>query len=144
MEVALAKQEEKGENVEEIEEEQVVVEEDAETSVAGSEEMEMNIANVLQRIERFTLQPTAFLYHDAFVPMIDFVKVSELLEAGKAMFKDLSAEFEERMISIHREQIEKWQDQIKELRSLDALNEQASNRLRNAQYLLQNVQGESS
>ncbi|XP_058075975.1 uncharacterized protein LOC131224691 isoform X2 [Magnolia sinica] len=98
-----------------------VVEEETEANVAGSEEMEMNISHVLERIERFTQQ------------------VSELLEAGKTMFKDLSAEFEERMVSIHREQIEKWQDEIKELRMLDASNEQASNRLHNARYLLQNV-----
>ncbi|KAJ8650427.1 hypothetical protein MRB53_003450 [Persea americana] len=100
---------------------EVVIEE-----VAGSDEVEMNIARILEKIERFTQQ------------------VSELLEAGKTMFKDLSAEFEERMIGIHREQIEKWQHEIKELRSLDALNEEANARLHNAQYLLRSIHVDSS
>ncbi|KAK1292194.1 Eukaryotic translation initiation factor 3 subunit C [Acorus calamus] len=69
--------------------------------------------------------------------------VSELLESGKAMFKDLSNEFEERLITIHREQIEKWKEEIKELRLLDAANEEANTRLCNAQYLLQNVHADS-
>ncbi|KAK1317635.1 Eukaryotic translation initiation factor 3 subunit C [Acorus calamus] len=69
--------------------------------------------------------------------------VSELLESGKAMFKDLSNEFEERLITIHREQIEKWQEEIKELKLLDAANEEANARLCNAQYLLQNVHADS-
>ncbi|KAF9601688.1 hypothetical protein IFM89_021818 [Coptis chinensis] len=89
--------------------------------IVGSEEMEIRINTILERIEQFTQQ------------------VSELLEAGKTLFKDLSAEFEERMITIHKEQMEKWQDEIKELRMLDASNEESNTLLLNARLLLQNV-----
>lgn len=40
---------------------------------------------------------------------------------------------------IHKEQIEKWQDEIKELRLLDTSNEEANALLRNARYLLGNA-----
>ncbi|KAI3888965.1 hypothetical protein MKX03_033630 [Papaver bracteatum] len=99
----------------------LVMEEDIETVAVGSEEMENLINGVLEKIERFTQQ------------------VSEMLEAGKTLFKDLSNEFEERIIGIHKEQIEKWQDEIKELRSLDAMNEEANTRLHMTRSLFQNV-----
>ncbi|XP_030932941.1 uncharacterized protein LOC115958838 [Quercus lobata] len=51
--------------------------------------MELNIAQVLEKIERFTQL------------------VSGLLESGKTSFKELSNEFEERMIMIHKEQTER-------------------------------------
>lgn len=38
---------------------------------------------------------------------------------------------------IHKEQIDKWQEEIKELRLLDASNEEASAVLHNARFLLQ-------
>ncbi|RZC56053.1 hypothetical protein C5167_014912 [Papaver somniferum] len=100
----------------------LVMDEDVETVAVGSEEMENLINGVLEKIERFTQQ------------------VSEMLEAGKTLFKDLSNEFEERIIGIHKEQIEKWQDEIKELRSLDAMNEEANTRLHMTRSLFQNVQ----
>lgn len=40
---------------------------------------------------------------------------------------------------IHKEQIEKWQDEIKELRLVDTLNEEANAVLHNARYLLENA-----
>ncbi|KAK8970878.1 hypothetical protein KSP40_PGU010629 [Platanthera guangdongensis] len=89
---------------------------------ACSEEMDSDIQRILEKIERFTQQ------------------VSEMLESGKQMFKDLSSEFEERLILIHREQMEKWQDEIKELRMIDSTNESSRELLHNAQiHLLQNV-----
>ncbi|XP_054816038.1 uncharacterized protein LOC129315908 [Prosopis cineraria] len=91
---------------------------ESEMHVAGSEEMELNISNILEKIENFTQ------------------RVSELLESGKTMFKELSNEFEERLIMIHKEQIEKWQEEIKELRTLDASNEETNIVLHNARYLL--------
>ncbi|KAI3898020.1 hypothetical protein MKW92_029851 [Papaver armeniacum] len=100
----------------------LVMEEEVETVAVGSEEMESLINGVLEKIERFTQQ------------------VLEMLEAGKTLFKDLSNEFEERIIGIHKEQIEKWQDEIKELRSLDAMNEEANTRLLMTRSLFQNVQ----
>ncbi|MCL7042541.1 hypothetical protein MKW94_021506 [Papaver nudicaule] len=106
---------------EEEENENGLAMEEAETVVQGSEEMESLINGVLEKIERFTQQ------------------VSEMLEAGKTLFKDLSNEFEERIIGIHKEQIEKWQDEIKELRSLDAMNEEANTRLQMTRSLFQNV-----
>ncbi|OVA01431.1 hypothetical protein BVC80_8619g11 [Macleaya cordata] len=66
-----------------MEEEENLIEadEEAEPAVVGSEEMELLINGVLERIERFTQL------------------VSELLEAGKTLFKDLTNEFEDRMIT---------------------------------------------
>ncbi|KAL5539851.1 hypothetical protein UlMin_045472 [Ulmus minor] len=87
---------------------------------SGSEEMELIISHILERIDNFTHL------------------VSELLESGKTMFKELSNEFEERMITIHKEQVEKWQQEIKELRLLDSTNEEANTLLHNARFLLQN------
>ncbi|XP_075649431.1 uncharacterized protein LOC142619927 [Castanea sativa] len=111
--------------MEEKEEDGVVLEieekEEFQTNIAGSEEMELNIAQILEKIERFTQL------------------VSELLESGKTSFKELSNEFEERMIMIHKEQIEKWQEEIKDLRLLDSSNEEANARLQNARYLLQSA-----
>ncbi|KAI3840271.1 hypothetical protein MKX03_010751 [Papaver bracteatum] len=100
----------------------LVMEGEVETVATGSEEMESLINGVLEKIERFTQQ------------------VSEMLEAGKTLFKDLSNEFEERIIGIHKEQIEKWQDEIKELRALDAMNEEANTRLHMTRSLFQNAQ----
>ncbi|KAL5709925.1 hypothetical protein ACHQM5_020549 [Ranunculus cassubicifolius] len=97
------------------------VEEDTEAAIVGSEEMELRISSIMERIEQFTQQ------------------VSELLEAGKTKFKDLSNEFEERVITIHKEQMEKWQDEIKDLRLLDSSNEEANVLLQNARYLLHNI-----
>ncbi|XVF33032.1 hypothetical protein REPUB_Repub17cG0133300 [Reevesia pubescens] len=92
----------------------------SETNIVGSEEMELNISHILQKIDHFTQL------------------VSELLESGKTMFKELSHEFEDRLILIHKEQMEKWQEEIKELRLLDASNEEANAVLSNARFLLQN------
>ncbi|GLU16624.1 hypothetical protein SLE2022_330480 [Rubroshorea leprosula] len=99
---------------------QIAEKEETETGVMGSEEMELNITHIFERIERFTNL------------------VSELLESGRTMFKELSNEFEERLIAIHKEEMEKWQEEIKELRLLDASNEEAVAILQNARYLFQN------
>ncbi|XP_031394761.1 uncharacterized protein LOC116206128 [Punica granatum] len=101
---------------------EVVGKEEAVPEVMGSEEMELHIAHLLDKIENFTQQ------------------VSELLESGKTMFKELSNEFEERLITMHRERVEKWQEEIRELRMLDAMNEETNAVLQNAQFLLQNPQ----
>ncbi|XP_010452165.1 PREDICTED: uncharacterized protein LOC104734317 [Camelina sativa] len=94
--------------------------EETETKLVASDEMELNIAQILDKIESFTQT------------------VSNLLETGKTMFKELSNEFEERLIMIHREHVEKWQEEIKELRLLDASNEETTSLLHNARYLIQN------
>lgn len=90
-------------------------------NVVASEKMELEISHIHEKIERYTQM------------------VSELLESGKTLFRDLSNEFEERMILIHKEQMEKWQEEIKELRLLDASNENVNAVLHNAHYLLRNV-----
>ncbi|KAI4301621.1 hypothetical protein L6164_034881 [Bauhinia variegata] len=95
--------------------------EESDTVIAGSEEMEIGISHILEKIETYTQM------------------VSELLEAVKTTFKELSNEFEERLIMIHQEQIEKWQEEIKELRIVDASNAEANALLRNARYLLQHT-----
>ncbi|KAB2074297.1 hypothetical protein ES319_A07G144600v1 [Gossypium barbadense] len=99
---------------------EVTEKEQSETHLAGLEEMELNISHILERIERFTQL------------------VSELLESRETMFKELSNEFEQRLIWIHREQMKKWREEIKELRLVDASNEEASAPLNNARFLLQN------
>ncbi|KAK7269514.1 hypothetical protein RIF29_22245 [Crotalaria pallida] len=100
-------------------ESQNVQEEGFENNVTGSEEMELNISLILEKIENFTQ------------------RVSELLESGKTMFKELINDFEEKLIMIHKEQVEKWQEEIKELRLLDASNEEVNAVLHNARYVLQ-------
>ncbi|KAF9688000.1 hypothetical protein SADUNF_Sadunf02G0151600 [Salix dunnii] len=99
---------------------EIVEKDETDTNIVGSEEMELNIAHIFEKIEHFTQM------------------VSELLESGKAMFKEMSNEFEERLISIHKEEMEKWQEEIRVLRLLDASNEEASSILHNARYVLQN------
>ncbi|KAK6157636.1 hypothetical protein DH2020_011884 [Rehmannia glutinosa] len=99
--------------------------EENEPSVSNSEQVEIEIAHVLEKINNFTQM------------------VSELLESGKSMLKELSNDFEERMILLHKEQMEKWQEEIKELRTLDAANEDIDALLQNAKYLLQNIHGGS-
>ncbi|KAI8017069.1 hypothetical protein LOK49_LG04G01640 [Camellia lanceoleosa] len=102
-----------------------IVEEETEINPVVSEQMELDISHILEKINRFTQL------------------VSELLESGKSLLKELSNEFEERVILIHKEQIEKWQEEIKELRMLDASNEDVNTLLHSAQYLLQNVHTDS-
>ncbi|CAH8371220.1 unnamed protein product [Eruca vesicaria subsp. sativa] len=94
--------------------------EETETKIVASDEMELNIAQILEKIENFTQT------------------VSNLLDTGKTMFKELSNEFEERLIMIHKEHVEKWQEEIKELRLLDASNEETTSLLHNARFLIQN------
>ncbi|KAB2613177.1 hypothetical protein D8674_035493 [Pyrus ussuriensis x Pyrus communis] len=88
--------------------------EDFGTVVAGSEEVELAIVHILQKIERFML------------------RVSELLESGKTIFQNINKGFEERMILVHKEQIEKWQEEIRELCMHDPSNEDANVLLHNA------------
>lgn len=99
---------------------EIVEKGETDMNIVGSEEMELNFAHIFEKIEHFTQM------------------VSELLESGKAMFKEMSNEFEERLISIHKEEMEKWQEEIKVLRLLDASNEEASGILHNARFVLQN------
>ncbi|XP_074564195.1 uncharacterized protein LOC141820724 [Curcuma longa] len=84
----------------------------------GSQDMEEHFQRIFDKVERYTHQ------------------VEELLEAGRTLFKNLSPEFEERLISIHKEQIEKWQEEIKDLQSRHAANEAAAALLGNAHHLL--------
>ncbi|KAK4430250.1 hypothetical protein Salat_1325700 [Sesamum alatum] len=99
--------------------------EENDPQATNSEQVEMEIAHILEKINNFTQM------------------VSELLESGKSMLKELSNEFEERMILIHKEQMEKWQEEIKELRILDAANEEIDALLNNAKYLLHSIHGGS-
>ncbi|CAL9076473.1 unnamed protein product [Musa textilis] len=87
----------------------------------GSGEMEHDIQRILEKIDQFTQQ------------------VWELLDAGRTLFKTVSSEFEERLISIHKEQMAKWQEEIKEMQSRDACNEAVRALLENAQHLLRSA-----
>ncbi|KAG4909876.1 hypothetical protein JHK87_055992 [Glycine soja] len=95
-----------------------VEEEEFEANIAGSEEMELSISLILEKIENYTQM------------------VYELLESGKTMLKELTNAFEGKLIMIHKEQVEKWQEEIRELCALDASNEEANALLLNARYLL--------
>ena len=79
------------------------------SEIVGSEEMELNISHILEKIDRFTQlvtiinhNPFNFIYtavhnHFNYFFSYNFMEVSELLESGKTMFKELSNEFEERL-----------------------------------------------
>ncbi|KAM0855362.1 hypothetical protein ACQ4PT_049820 [Festuca glaucescens] len=90
----------------------------SEAEVVGSAETEENVQRILLAIDNFTC------------------KVSEMLESGRAMFKDLAADFEDRLCTIHKERVEKWEEEIRELRARDAANEQTRAVLHNAQLQL--------
>ncbi|KAK9692332.1 hypothetical protein RND81_09G257100 [Saponaria officinalis] len=96
-------------------------EEETEMNFYGSEEMKHGVAHILEKIEGFNQL------------------VSEMLESGKAHFNKLNTDFEERILMIHKEQMEKWQDDIKELRMIDSTNEELNARLNNVKCLLQTV-----
>lgn len=86
-----------------------IVEKESETNFTGSEEMELNISHVLEKIECFTQLVTMIPHsHRRFIvvfasqltmPRQYLMQISELLESGKTMFKELSNEFEERLIT---------------------------------------------
>lgn len=40
---------------------------------------------------------------------------------------------------IHKEKIEKWQEEMKELRAIDATNKEMNDRLNNVKFLLQTI-----
>ncbi|EER93009.1 hypothetical protein BDA96_01G574300 [Sorghum bicolor] len=87
-----------------------------------SAETEEHIQRILLAIDNYTRQ------------------VSDMLDAGRALFKDLAADFEDRLCSIHKEKVERWEEEIRELRASDAANEQARALLHNAQlHLLHTV-----
>uniref|UniRef100_A0A0E0LY95 Uncharacterized protein n=1 Tax=Oryza punctata TaxID=4537 RepID=A0A0E0LY95_ORYPU len=89
-----------------------------EEEVAASAETEEHVQRILLAIDAFTRQ------------------VSEMLESGRALFKNLAADFEDRLCSIHKERVERWEEEIRELRACDAANEQARSILHNAQLHL--------
>ncbi|KAG8073097.1 hypothetical protein GUJ93_ZPchr0006g44177 [Zizania palustris] len=86
--------------------------------VVGSAETEEHVQRILLAIDGFTRQ------------------VSEMLETGRALFKDLAADFEDRLCSIHKERVERWEEEIRELRARDAANEQGRALFHNAQLHL--------
>lgn len=95
--------------------------EEGELEFSGSEEMKLGIDRIHEKVQAFNQL------------------VSEMLESGKSLFNKLSMEFEERILMIHREQIEKWQEEIKELKMIDTTNEEMNARLNNVKCLLQTV-----
>nr|CAB3497315.1 unnamed protein product [Digitaria exilis]CAB3502274.1 unnamed protein product [Digitaria exilis] len=94
----------------------------SEEQMVVSAETEEHIQRILVAIDNYTRQ------------------VSEMLDAGRALFKDLAADFEERLCTIHKERVERWEEEIRELRARDAANEQTRALLHNAQlHLLHTV-----
>ncbi|CAM8924169.1 unnamed protein product [Rhodiola kirilowii] len=92
---------------------------------AESEEMKQELSCIVEKIESFTQL------------------VSELLESGKKVFQDLSDEFEDRMIMMHKKMTDKWQEEMRDLRLLDASSEEIKALLQNARYLLHSVRDDS-
>ncbi|EFJ18609.1 hypothetical protein SELMODRAFT_38450, partial [Selaginella moellendorffii] len=84
----------------------------------ASAEMEASIQQIQHKIEQFTQQ------------------VSGLLEAGKSFFTEVASAFEESVVQLHQKQVEKWEEEIGMLRAVDAVNEEMSARLSNAQSLI--------
>ncbi|XP_074319170.1 uncharacterized protein LOC141656237 [Silene latifolia] len=97
------------------------MEEETEMNFSGSEEMNRGVEHILEKVEAFNQL------------------VSEMLDSGKAHFNKLNQDFEERVLMIHKEQMEKWQDEIKGLRMIDEANEELYARLNNVKSLLQSV-----
>ncbi|KAI5010609.1 uncharacterized protein LOC123427997 [Hordeum vulgare subsp. vulgare] len=104
--------------VAEMDGEELAVVAAAEPQVVGSAETEEHVQRILLAIDNFTR------------------KVSEMLDSGRAMFKDLAADFEDRLCTIHKERVEKWEEEIRELRARDAANERTRAVLHNAQLQL--------
>ncbi|KAG9460025.1 hypothetical protein H6P81_004533 [Aristolochia fimbriata] len=98
-----------------------IVEKEREPIAMASEEMEASISGILQKMDQFT------------------ERVSELLETGKKLFKEMSDDLEEKLIRVYEEQVEKWTEELKELRLLDSVNEETRVRLHNVQDLLQKM-----
>nr|CAB3503390.1 unnamed protein product [Digitaria exilis] len=102
--------------------EMAVVAAEEEEQMMVSVETEEHIQRILVAIDNYTRQ------------------VSEMLDAGRALFKDLAADFEERLCTVHKERVERWEEEIRELRARDAANEQTRALLHNAQlHLLHTV-----
>ncbi|XWS46348.1 hypothetical protein CRYUN_Cryun14cG0057700 [Craigia yunnanensis] len=93
---------------------EITKKEQSETNIVGSEEMELNISHILEKIERFT-QLVTIINHNSF----DFTYAAahnylnyffyEDFRATRIRedFKELSNEFEERLFMMHKEQMEK-------------------------------------
>ncbi|KAM3194146.1 hypothetical protein ACQJBY_070667 [Aegilops geniculata] len=77
-----------------------------ETAVVAAAETEEHVQRILITIDNFS--------H----------KVSEMLDVGRAMFKDLAADFEDHLCRIQKERMGKWEEEIRELRARDVANEQ--------------------
>ncbi|KAL8094402.1 hypothetical protein AgCh_036073 [Apium graveolens] len=118
--------------------------EETETEVQLSEQMQLDIARIHEKINSFTALVACLIYKylknddEISITFIYNSYVSELMESGKSLLLEISNQFEERLILIHKEQTEKWQEEIRELHMLDASNEETNNLLHNARYLLQN------
>ncbi|XP_037417042.1 uncharacterized protein LOC119280218 [Triticum dicoccoides] len=76
-------------------------------------------------------------------------KVSGMLDSGRAMLKDLAADFEDRLYSrsiisclIHKERVNKWEEEM--LGARDAANEQTRAILHSAQLQLFHIRQPSS
>uniref|UniRef100_A0A452Y843 Uncharacterized protein n=1 Tax=Aegilops tauschii subsp. strangulata TaxID=200361 RepID=A0A452Y843_AEGTS len=64
------------------------------------------------------------------------LQVSEMLDAGRAMFKELAADFEDHLSRIQKKRSGKLEEEIRELRARDVANEQTRAILHNAQLQL--------
>ncbi|XBI59083.1 hypothetical protein VPH35_040215 [Triticum aestivum] len=127
----------------------------AEAEVVGSAETEEHVQRILLAIDNFTrkVHPRLFTLSSSSIDPVMIgprwpgrrherlaggiaLQVSEMLDSGRAMFKDLAADFEDRLCTIHKERVEKWEEEIRELRARDAANERTRAMLHNAQLQL--------
>ncbi|KAH7439743.1 hypothetical protein KP509_04G074200 [Ceratopteris richardii] len=86
-----------------------------------SAEMESNIREIRQKVEQFGDQ------------------ASGLLKTVKDYFVEISNVFEVRLAELYQTQIDKWQEEIKMIATIDSENEEMSFRLGNAQELLNSM-----
>ncbi|CAL5371895.1 unnamed protein product [Camellia sinensis] len=123
-----------------------IVEEETEINPVVSEQMELDISHILEKINRFTqlVAMLNYLRHkiawDNLKQAYKYVEYLSCWNRGSHFSRNSVMNLKN---GIHKEQIEKWQEEIKELRMLDASNEDVNALLHSAQYLLQNVHTDS-
>ena len=64
------------------------------------------------------------------------IQVSNLLDAGKAAFMEMHNKWEEKIVFLHQQQMEEWEEGIEFLNGVDSLNEDINKRLQSAQMVI--------
>ena len=75
-------------------------------------------------------------YHIIRCSQTHVTQVSNLLDAGKAAFMECHNKWEEKIVSLHQQQMEEWEEGIEFLNGVDSLNEDINKRLQSAQMVI--------